>query len=237
MSYNSYCITVRPRAGLIKKTLADLVQWCEKQDYAVLYVEKDNEAKHAHIQVWSEEKRPKGIIAKAMQRICSRTIEDWDAAQNKVLRAGVKIAYSDWWLDYLAENEDKPEDEGECIYDNPPKSDTLLYYPTEAEQDAVLNKINAVDHKYHQLSVLFHEWNEGDISHYKVGKFLSWAMYDSKKIMVSKDKMTRINLCRNLYYYLKPEASSAEDFMNEEDFNKAMKVLEENLFGQMDNGQ
>lgn len=225
MSYRSYCITVRPREGLRSETEKELKNWCELQTHAVMYIEKDNEARHCHIQVWLKVPRLRGVICKAIERICSRTIELWDHAQLRIMRAGVKIAYSAWYLDYLEDAFKKKDDELNIAYSNPPNTGEIEYYPSEEEQDAVQEQANSADPKYHRLKNLYWEWTSCEIiTQESVCKFLVWAMYDTKKVMLCKDKMTRINLAKNLYWYLRPDECSIEQFMSKEDFEVWLKT-------------
>lgn len=225
MSYRSYAISIRPRLGLTELTETELKKWCELQAYAVMYIEKDNEARHCHIQVWFEIPRLRGVICKAIQRICERTIELWDHAQLKVMRAGIKIAYSDWFLDYLEDCFKKKNDDINIAYSAPPNTGSLEYYPSEEEQDAVIEQANTADPKYNRLKNLYWEWTSCEIiTQESVSKFLIWAMYDSKKIMLCKDKLTRINLCKNLYWYLRPEECTIEQFLSKEDFENWLKT-------------
>jgi len=129
--YRSYCMTIRPRNGLREETQAALREWCLKQHKCVMVTEMEGVAKHAHCQVWYPEGKTRGDMCKAMQRICERTIDDFNegGCQKKVLRQGVRIAYSDWYEDYLLNNLEK-EEQCTIILENPPE-DTTPYYPSE----------------------------------------------------------------------------------------------------------
>ena len=130
--YKSYCITVRPRLGLSKETEKALIAWFNKQDFAFACIEMDHEARHCHAQIWMENARPKGIIRRSLVRICERTIPEWDNSQSKVLSGGIKIAYDDWHVNYLQENENKINDTVNVIYNNVPNN-TQCFYPSIEE--------------------------------------------------------------------------------------------------------
>jgi len=209
--YKSYAVTVRPRNGLSDLTMSELAKWVAKQDYGVLVIESESESRHAHLQVWFNEGRERGKITTAMQRICDRTIEDFDNAQLKVLRSGVKIAYSDWYADYLIDNKEKEDSDGlgEVVYikvpDNP-----LEFYPTEEDQQKVQDKVNAVDKYYHKLLELWNEWwYGGPVMQTNVASFLADMEFKSKKITVIRDNKTRHNTCRNLYHYIEGHADAS----------------------------
>jgi len=66
---------------------------------------------------------------------------------------------------------------------------------------------------------MFHEWYDGvgfiDIS--KIAKFLACMEFEEKKILIMKDKMTRINVTRNLLYYIQGSAPRSEYITKEEE--------------------
>ena len=140
--FRSYCLTIRPRDGISEKTIEETKKWLLKCSYSFAVLEKSANERHLHAQIWLEKERARGDICKQVQRICERTIEDWDQSQLKVLRQSVRIAYSDWYLDYLAENDLKTTPN--IIVDNPPTK-TLEYYPTEEEQAQRVAVANSVD--------------------------------------------------------------------------------------------
>lgn len=212
-------MTIRPLNGVREETLAALREWGLLQHKCVMVTEMEGVAKHVHCQVWYPKGKARGDMCKAMQRICERTIDDFNVGgqQIKCLRQGVRIAYSDWHMDYLIDNAEK-EEPGVVIIEDPPDS-TDEYYPSEEEQQAVQAKKNAVDQKYHGLAVMFHEWYDGvgfiDIS--KIAKFLAVMEFEEKRICVMKDKMTRINTAKNLLYYIQGSAPRAEYITKEEE--------------------
>lgn len=225
MSYRSYAITVRPKLGLSDETEKELVKWCSLQKHAVMYIEMEGCARHAHIQIWLDVARLRGVICKSIQRICERTIELWDNCQLRVLRAGIKIAYSPWYLDYLEDAFKKIGDKINTAFSNPPNTGELEYYPTEEEQKKVQESATCADPKYNQLKNLYWEWTDDKvITLESVCKFLIWAQYDGKKVAVCKDKLTRINLSRNLYWYLCPQNCSIEEYLSKEDFDIWLKT-------------
>lgn len=204
MSYRSYALTIRPLHGLSDKTEEALIKWIQKLDYAFMAIEKQDEARHAHIQVWFETPKARGDICKQLQRITERTIENFDEAQKKVLRNGVKIAYSDWYLDYLAENDNKEgAEKGDIVYDKPPQQ-TLQYYPTDEEQENIMKMKNATDPRFAKLEIQFHEWlpEGGLINRVSVASFLAWAMFDERIIQVKVNSRDRLALAESLFLYV-----------------------------------
>ena len=221
-TYGSYCLTVRPRGGITDDTLNRLSTWVEKQSYGFLAVEMENEARHAHAQVWLDDPRTRGTICTALVRICEETIKDWDQAQKKVLRNGVRIAYSDWYLDYLSDNLSKLETEQPDVrVDNPPIT-TNSFYPTEEEQLSQVRRRNAADQRYFELNEKLIEWlrqnNQNDsITLYRVADFINDAQFGLKVIAVMKDRQTRMNTAKNLWYYHTGFAPTSEALSNEDE--------------------
>lgn len=205
MSYRSYCITVRPREGITDRTSTEIVKWLSKCEYSFAVLEMEEESRHLHAQIWLDKPRARGDICKQIQRVCERTIDDWDNPQLKVLRQGVKIGYSDWYLDYLAENElkDTPPN---ILLDNPP-SKTMDFYPTEEEQDNIQSLKTAVDPRFCRLEIDFLEWlGERSITHNTVCKFLAEAMFVNRTIKVILQHRDRKALGISLYAYVNKSA-------------------------------
>lgn len=219
MSYRSYCLTIRPRGGITDDTLKRVITWVEKQSYGFLVVEMESEARHAHAQVWLLEPRTRGAICTSLVRICEETISDWDAAQKKVLRNGVKIAYSDWYLDYLADNDDK-EDSPDIRVENPPVI-TNEFYPTEEEQLSQVRRRSAADQRYFELNEKLIDWlrrrEHDSITLYTVADFINDAQFGEKTIPVLKDRQTRMNTAKNLWFYHTGFAPTVEALSREDE--------------------
>jgi len=201
MSYRSYCITVRPLQGISDKTSGEIVKWLTKCEYSFAVLEMQDECRHLHAQIWLDKPRARGDICKQLQRVCERTIDDWDRAQLTVLRKGVRISYSDWYLDYLAENElkDTPPN---IILSNPP-SMTMDFYPTEEEQENIQSLKTAVDPRFCKLEIDFLEWlGERTITHDRVCHFLAEAMFVNRTIKVILQQRDRKALATSLHAYI-----------------------------------
>lgn len=198
--YRSYAITVRPKDGIIDKTVAAISTWLNKCHHAVAVLEKEDHERHLHAQVWFETPKSRGDLCKQVQRICERTIETWDTAQLKVLRSGVKICYSDWYLDYLTDNEDKGE--ANIIVNNPPEK-TMEYYPTEEEQEQVKEVKNSADPRFTQMEIECRKYlGEVELTEKKVAKYLCYAMFEERTMRVVTQQRDRVALCKSLYAYM-----------------------------------
>lgn len=199
--YQSFCVTVRPLQGLSDETLLSLNKYAESQDYAFAVIEKEGPERHWHAQFWFMKPRARGQIAEAMARICERTIEDWSKPQLKVLRNGVRIAYSDWHLSYLSDNEDKSAPNVQV--DKAPLI-THTFYPTEEEQAAHQAKCNAADPQFHKLATMYRETNPDTPrpTERQVGLWLGRQELVEKTLSVTRQKRDRIQRTRLLWLYL-----------------------------------
>lgn len=218
-SYKSFAITVRPRDGLTDKTRQALLTWIQRScDHGILVTEGSNQSNHAHIQIWNNEGRTRGVVSTAIQRICVRTILDWDRAQQKVMRNGIRIAYSDWFDDYLTDNLEKTGDEKGIIhYENVPEN-TLEYYPTEDEQDKRKEKFNAVDQKYFDMNINYTAYlEERGLRNTIVNcsTFMSWAIFEAKIYRVIEDPRKGRFICQWLWRYHDGKESYA-DFLTKD---------------------
>lgn len=201
--FRSFAITVRPLDGISDTTIAAYLKWFEKLDYAFVCTEKDGVERHLHAQIWTDSPKAKGDIVKQVERICERTINDWTQAQKKVLRGGIKIAYSDWYLDYLAENELK-EILCDILYESPPEN-TYTYYPTEEEQEKVKSIANAVDPRFTDLENKCNDYLNKDnipLSLKSVARFLCDAMFITRSIKVLMHQRDRTALATALFAFM-----------------------------------
>lgn len=204
--YRSYCLTIRPLNGITDLTINEVVKFISKQEGCIAVTEKETNERHLHAQIWLEKPKARGDISKQLQRICERTIPDWDTSQLKVLRNGIRIAYSDWYMDYLLENGDKgaylPMDH-ENIKVNKVPEQTMQYYPTEEEQNAVQILKNAVDPRFAKMELDFNEWRDDkDITLSLVALFIADSMFKSRTIKVIQHTRDKVALTQSLYLYV-----------------------------------
>lgn len=200
--YRSFALTVRPRNGVTIPIVDALEKYCKTFPHYQMVLEGQNESRHAHIQIWLDNPTTKGDANKKLERVCSRCYDDWDQAQQKVLRSGTKIAYNDWLENYCIQNDIKGE--SNVVLDNRPL-DTDPYYPSEEEQEATQRRSQAVDQQFCKLELLFEEWNEvqqRSITKETVGMFLADMMFASRKIQVKQHARDRYSMCTALHAYL-----------------------------------
>lgn len=149
--YKSFAITVRPRNGIpVGSPLQNqLVNKLKKYEYCSIYMEMENEARHMHCQIWLDKPVAIGTIKTAMVRIQEKYDPDWCEASKKCLRGGIKIAYSDWILDYCEDNDLKADDPN-CLFHRVPPV-TSEYYATEEEQQKIIDSSKSRNQTYFRL--------------------------------------------------------------------------------------
>lgn len=230
--YKSFCFTVRPSKGVNSVLEKALLKWGKLQQYCFMGIEMEDEARHIHGQVWYDDAKARGNINKSIDRILERTLEDYDQAQKRVFRQGTKIAYDDWYLEYIMEAEKKKNDSKNIILCEVPKK-TQQYYPSEEEQEQVKASFNAVDKRYHRLNELWKGWEKyekrPDLKN--CAMFLNWIIYKEKKYPVIQDGRLAKQVCKSLHAYNEEEIG-LEHFVSRYDLE--MIEMRENL--EMDNG-
>lgn len=236
MAYRSYAVTVRPLAGISEETITGFSKWFNKQQYVVAVLEKEGSERHLHFQLWWDEAKTRGDVSKQVQRICERTIPDFDRAQLKVLRGGVKIAYSDWYLDYLTDNEDKPRVLGHNLLMNVPPAQTMEFYPTEEEQEAIREKSGCLDNQMFDLEkgcITFCEERELELSELRsICIYLAHAQNVARIIKPIRREADRRALAKTLHSYIN-KVEKWEDWMSmtpkekehAETLHKARKIM------------
>lgn len=199
--FRSYCLTIRPRDGITDDTVEQCKKWLSKCDYAVAVLEMENESRHLHAQIWTNTPKARGDICKTLQRICERSVKDWDTSQLKVLRSGVKIAYSDWYLDYLVENDLKIA-QPNIIYEKVPPL-TLDFYPTEEDQQNIQTMKTAVDPRFADMEIKCLAFlGERQVTVKSVASFLADAMFVSRTMKCVVQQRDRVALAKTLYAYM-----------------------------------
>lgn len=226
--FRSWCLTIRPLHGIADQTVEALQKWLNGLEYAVAVLEMDGESRHMHAQIWSHSGKRKGDVAKALQRICERTIKDWSDAQKKVLRDGIKVGYTDWYLDYLTENDAK-DDPNILIY-KPPDL-TMDFYPTEEEQEQVKNLANAVDPRFTQMEQRFHDWYPHDLEEHSitiqhVAQFIMNEMFNARNMRVIVQKKDRIALVKSLFLFITKSDDISECLPADSEEKNLIKNLE-----------
>lgn len=205
-------MTVRPKNGLHGEYDEKVIQWIRKQDYFIYNYEKEAEARHLHAQIFCDTARTKSDVQKALKRIAMKYDPDWDAASQKVLSQGVKIAYNDNFMDnYITK-----DNEIQMDYYNAPNN-TEEYYPSEAEQKTAMERANARDTFFHSLKVLWDEYKPEYEPHQNtlkdIGEFIYDMMFVEKKISVITDDRRRKQTIKALQHYLFPYHAAVSEYL------------------------
>lgn len=201
-TFRSFAATVRTREGISEDALSAYLKWFkDKLVFAV--VEKEGSEKHLHFQVWYDEPKRRVDVDKQVKRIAKRHTSDWDEAQAKHA-VKVKVAYNDWYLSYLAENDLKPDDPN-IIYNKPP-DDTVDYYPTEEEDERMLARASATDQFYHELKEKYDKYaEENEITNptlRNIARYLHHRQYVQKDMKVTRDSKIAKGMCITLHTYV-----------------------------------
>ena len=233
--YKSFALTIRPRLGITDTTIEAFKSWLTKQSYSVGVIEMADEARHLHAQIWLDEGRTKDDVAKQVKRICERTIGDWDSAQSKVLRGGIRIAYSDWYLEYLVDNEEKGCVEIDHIIVNNPPDKTERYYPSEEEQEQVKAVAQSADPRFLKMEQECNKYLEihnKDLTIKNVARWLAYAMFDERSMKVLIQQRDRTAVCKTLFAYMSKSDNIelfVEKTLEEKKLDKKFSELQEYL--------
>jgi hypothetical protein len=230
--YKSFAITVRPRDGVeqLSALEKDVVSWFKKQTNALVVAEDSGSARHIHGQIWLETERSRGEVVRAFDRIMSRNTL-YDNAQKKIMRNGVKIAYSDWFEDYLLDNDEKETNQkkGITLFKNIPEN-TYDFYPTEAEQEEIKEKSNASDTRFYELEQEFLKHvGDKDFMLIDVANFLAYKTNVARTMRVITDKRVRTGLCRALFHYMRRSTSGLE-WLTEGEIDQIKLQLSDGLY-------
>jgi hypothetical protein len=228
MSYRSWCFTIRPLNGFQENTELRLIKWLNKQDYGFACVEMDGQSRHCHGQIWIDKERDKGTINKSLENICATTIDDWNPAQNLVLRRGTKIGYNDDFVEEYLSKEDN------VIFNNPPL-DSSEYYPSQEEQNKLQAKPKSknqiyskpksknqiyfdLKEKYKGEKIPMCDWDQPiKCSLQEVAIWVGEGMFKKDTIKIIEDDRRRKQFVKNLYWYIRG-CGDIKSMMTEEDY-------------------
>ena len=208
--YRSYAFTLRPRNGVTPdgKTEQKLIKYIEKNT-GFLVSEMENEARHLHGQLFFPNGKRKYDLAVILIKIQQLDLGvELDKSEQRVLKGGIKIAYSD---DFFTDYTNKPD--SNLIIENMP-DDTQQFYPSQDEQDIVKARARAVDQKYHKLSELWNETRQDQEPRERtVAFFLYDMMYVAKRIPVVADKKCFNQTYKALTQYLRADMVGAAQYI------------------------
>lgn len=194
----SFAITIRTRVGMNEEFKKQFDKWIRLQDYQVYVYEKEGVEEHLHAQIWLDQPRTKGNVAKPLKKMIQRCYrEDEYILKNALL---IKNPWNDKYREYC--EKDEP-----LILENVP-DDTSEYYPTEEEQKKFMEIAEGKKHWtiWRELESL---WNKDEISELSVAQFLGEMMFIEKKIKIVEDNRKRQQMCKSFYLYMKGDRLEA----------------------------
>ena len=244
--FKSFAFTVRPKLGVLEGgELEESFRKLFDKHPGFLVAEKSGFERHLHGQIFFKKaKRKYDFLRDFLVKTCKKNIDDWDPSQERVLKGGAKVAYSDdFYTDYCNKQggpgvteaqlngtmgDYSKEDCSVMIVDNFPK-DSAEYYPTEEEQAKVMEKANAKDAKYYALTELYQEMNPEysvPVMTVDIQRFLYDIMFVSKRWSVIEDSKKRAQLVKCLVEYINADVSRSDEFFLTEGEKKLKKELE-----------
>lgn len=206
----SFAFTVRPISGVAPDS--DLEKSFRKlfiKYPGFLVAEKSDIERHLHGQLFFQNPRTKSDFNRDFPvKLCKKHLIDWSPQQERVLKMGTKIAYSN---DFYTEYTNKGD--SELLEDNFPP-DATDFYASQDEQDKIKARANAKDAKYHHLAELYQNSENSCVPTYEnVAKWLYSAMFVEKTIKCVEDKRKLFQVVNTLTEYLNADISRWEDYM------------------------
>lgn len=207
----SFAFTVRPLEGVAPDS--DLEKSFRKlfdKYQGFLVAEKTGIERHLHGQLFFQNSRTKSDFNRDFPvKLCKKHCVDWSPQQERVLKMGTKIAYSD---DFFTEYTNK--EDSELLEDNFPIYNSTEFYPSKEEQDKVKERANAKDAKYYALAEMYQNSENSCIPTYEnVAKWLYSAMFVEKTIKCIEDKRKINQTVNTLTEYLNADISRWENYM------------------------
>lgn len=190
----SFAITINTRVGITEQFQREFEKWLNRQDYGSYVTEKCGADKHIHAQIWLDEGRTLGNVAKPLKKMIERNYLSEDYIMKHCLCT--KAAWNDKFQEYC--NKENP-----WIIDRRP-DDTEPYYPTPEEQAKFMEiaKIRKNWCLWEELEKLWNESEALDFDDVTIATFLSDMMFDKRVIRVEPDQRKRINMMRTFKAYM-----------------------------------
>ena len=206
----SFAFTVRPIQGVpedseLEKSFRKLFDKYQ----GFLVAEKTGIERHLHGQLFFKSPRTKSDFNRDFPvKLCKKYVVDWTPQQERVLKMGTRIAYSD---DFYTEYTNKGD--SELLEDYFPNN-SIEFYPSQDEQDKVKERANAKDAKFYALAEMYNNGENVCVPTYEnVAKWLYSAMFVEKTIKCIEDKRKINQTVNTLTEYLNADISRWEQYM------------------------
>jgi len=203
--FRTYALTLRPRNGVDTAEISTTVKWIKKRcEFYHIVTEKTGSDRHIHAALYLKTDVTKSNLTTVWIRELKKL--GLDSSELTVARKGVKILYSNDFVDnYLDKDDDTV-----VIESNLPEKSTLLQYYPPKPVSATVAKARKCSAYYHELEALWHQHKRPllEINTENARHFLFNMMYNERCINVIRDDKTIIQTARHLTRWLNKADSS-----------------------------
>ncbi|AXQ65472.1 MAG: hypothetical protein [Circular genetic element sp.] len=197
--FSTYAITLRTRNGVDAVIISTALEWIKKRcEYFHVVTEKTGSACHIHAALYLKTTVTKCHMTTIWLRVLKKL--DLDSDELKVARKGVKILYSNDFIDnYLNKDDDTVVIESQL----PEKASLIQYYPPKPTTGSATRKRNCSAY-YVELEALWHQYKRPllEVNTENCRHFLFNMMYNERCINIIKDDRTIIQTARHLTRFL-----------------------------------
>ena len=193
--FRTFAITIRPRNGIDDDAIIVVTEWIRKRcTHYYIVTEKEGSAKHIHAALYLKVSVTRSQILTVLLRLGAKI--DLDNDEIAVLRKGLRILYSNDFVENYLSKDDNTEVVASCL----PESSTLLsWYPPKPQP--LTKKIAARHSKYYwELEALWnlHKRPIEEANTPNIRNFLFNMMYNKRLIPVIKDDKSIIQVAKHL---------------------------------------
>lgn len=197
--FSSYALTLNPRDGVNDEVVSAVTQWIKKRClYYHIVTEKTGTQRHVHAALYLRIQVTRSNLTTVWLRELKKF--DFDTEEISVARKGVRILYSNDFIDnYLNKDDDTVVIES-CL---PEKGELTQYYPPKPLPTTTSRK-RKCSAFYHELEELWHKHKRPllEVNTENCRHFLFNMMYNERCINVIRDDKTIIQTARHLTRWL-----------------------------------
>lgn len=205
--FRTYALTLRPLNGVTDSTISNVTKWIKKRStHYHIVTEKTGSERHIHAALYLKTDVTKVNFRNVWIRLCKA--EGLTDQEITVARKGVKILYSNDFIDNYLDKDDDTEVVESCLPEM--KSLEQYYPPKPVERSGTKRKCSAY---YYELEELWHKHKRPllEVNSENCRHFLFNMMYNERCINVIRDDKTIIQTARHLTRWLnKADESTIE---------------------------
>lgn len=198
--FKTYALTIRPRNGIDNGALNLISDWIRKRcEFYHIITEKTGHERHVHAALFLKMPITKSNMNTLLVRLAKDSL-GFDPEELTVLRKGVKILYSN---DFIENYLDK-DDDTEVVQTNLPATNHLdSWYPPKPI-DPETSKQQKHSHYYWELERLWYMYMSPtyEVNTKTVRDFLFNMMYSERCINVIRDDKTIVQTARHLVRWI-----------------------------------